>query len=350
MEKVIESFIPQGGKHCITNALKQIFTFYGYPMSEEMLFGIASGLSFIYINQSQSPMINGRTKIFDFEQKLAQRLHIKIACKSGKDYSRILNKTKQLIDTKNPVLVYVDMPYLQYLGLPASSHFGGHAVVLFGYDDDTHKFWISDRDQHDHPIRVPSGESKLDYHLVDYEELERARRSAYRPFPANCKYLMFDFNGCQAIHKDLLKEAILETCNDMLFPPAHLLGINGIKKFAKEIMKWKKFDIPKLHLAGTTNYFQIHQDGGTGGGLFRKMYGEFLIEAATIMEDGRITKLGIKFVDISMLWDALAADMWTLSLSDDTCLLDKMAVQIWQLYDIEKALFTTLRELVKHDE
>ncbi len=46
MKKIIEDFIPQGGKHCITNALKQVLSYYDYPISEAMIFGIASGLSF----------------------------------------------------------------------------------------------------------------------------------------------------------------------------------------------------------------------------------------------------------------------------------------------------------------
>ncbi len=66
MQNIIQDFVPQGGKHCITNSLKQIFSFYGYPLSEEMMFGLASGLSFLYLNQSSSPMVNGRTKVFDF--------------------------------------------------------------------------------------------------------------------------------------------------------------------------------------------------------------------------------------------------------------------------------------------
>ena len=48
MKKIIEDFIPQGGKHCITNALKQVLSYYDYPISEAMIFGIASGLSFLY--------------------------------------------------------------------------------------------------------------------------------------------------------------------------------------------------------------------------------------------------------------------------------------------------------------
>lgn len=55
----------------------------------------------------------------------------------------------------------------------------------------------------------------------------------------------------------------METCNTMLYPPAQLLGINGILKFSKEILKWKQFSPDKLRLAGITNYFQIRADGGT---------------------------------------------------------------------------------------
>ena len=93
MKKVIENFIPLGGKHCITNSLKQIFLYYGYPLSEEMIFGIASGLSFLYINQSHSPMVSGRTKVFEFEKKLAKRLNITIQCKRSKDYTKVLEIT-----------------------------------------------------------------------------------------------------------------------------------------------------------------------------------------------------------------------------------------------------------------
>lgn len=57
MQNIVKDFIPQGGKHCITNSLKQIFSYYGYPLSEEMMFGLASGLSFLYLNQSSSPML-----------------------------------------------------------------------------------------------------------------------------------------------------------------------------------------------------------------------------------------------------------------------------------------------------
>ncbi|MFM2490679.1 DUF4872 domain-containing protein [Enterococcus avium] len=56
---------------------------------------------------------------------------------------------------------------------------------------------------------------------------------------------------------------------------AQLLGINGITKFSREIIKWRAFDQKKLKTAGITNYFQISKDGGTGGGIFGKCMGNF---------------------------------------------------------------------------
>ena len=321
MQNVVRSFIPQGGKHCITNSLKQIFSYYGYPLSEEMMFGLASGLSFLYLNQSSSPMINGRIKIFEFEKKLADRLNISIQCKAGSDYKKISQLSKDMIDQNKPILIYVDMPYLSYLGLNKNSHFGGHAVVLFGYDDKLEQFWISDRDNHDNPIRTPFGEIAEDYHLVSYQEMKQARNSTYRPFPAKNKYLLFDFQGYKEIDKKILTEAIAETCDAMLNPPAKLLGINGILKFSTEILKWEKFNPNKMKLSGTTNYFQISKDGGTGGGIFRKMYGDFLIEASTILDNKNIAMLGTEFIEVATQWDNIAEDLWQLSLSGDASLL-----------------------------
>lgn len=342
MKRMVEGFVPQGGKHCITNSLKQIFAYYGYPMSEELLFGLASGLSFLYLNPAASPMINGRTKVFEFEKKLADRLQITMQCRAGKKYDRILRVTKQMIDANQPVLVYVDMPFLPYLGLADGSHFGGHAVVLFGYDDEKRKFLVSDRDQHDALIDTPNGQIAKDFHMVDYDDMERARSSSFRPFPAKNKYLCIDVQGYRAVNQKVLREAILDTCEGMLYPPAQLLGVSGILKFSKEVCRWKDFCQKKRRLAGITNYFQIHEKGGTGGGIFRRMYGDFLKEAAGIWQDTRLVKLGEQFIAVSLLWDAVAELLWKLSQTGDIQLLDMISERALDIYEQETALYQAL--------
>ena len=343
MRKLIKNFKPQGGKHCITNSLKQVFEFYGCPLSEEMLFGIGEGLDFTYINLAAAPMVSGRAKVGEFEDALSKRLGISIAIKQGKDYANVFEMAKRMIDTDNPVLVYVDMPYMSYLGMNKNSHFGGHSVVLFGYDDEKERFYVSERDNSDYPIRTPGGLINEDYHLVSYTQMQKARSSSHRPFPANNKYLQFDFSGYQGVSKDKLVAAILSTCDRMLNTPANLKGVNGIAKFSKEIILWSKFDIEKLKRAGVTNYFQINADGGTGGGIFRKMFGGFLLESAPIIQSTAVEETGREFIELSTAWDAIAQKMWQLYETGNIALLDDMSPGIAENYRIETRLLTRLQ-------
>lgn len=347
MKKIVTGFKPQGGKHCITSSLKQVLSFYGIHYREEMLFGLASGLSFLYLNQSASPMINGRTKVFEFEQRLAKRLHITIKCKANQSTEKVMKITKQLIDMDQPILIYVDMPYLTYLGLDPSAHFGGHAIVLFGYDDERQVYYISDRDAQDHPIPTPKGLLKEDIHLVSYEELNIARSSHHRPFPANNRFCEFDVSTYQPITKEILIEAIQATCNAMLQPETKMMGLAGILKFAKEIKKWKAFPIEKRKTAGITNYFQISADGGTGGGMFRHMYGLFLQETSKILQSDELSELAQQCLQIAMDWDHLADDLWAFSKAGECSLLEIMSIQIMDLYEQETDLFTALNDCIK---
>ncbi len=50
------------------------------------------------------------------------------------------------------VLVYLDMGFLPYPEIPADYHFGGHAVVVAGYDPHTMRVLVADRDKELHPV------------------------------------------------------------------------------------------------------------------------------------------------------------------------------------------------------
>lgn len=346
MKNIIDTFKPEGGKHCITNSLKQLFRFYGHPLSEEMLFGIGEGLDFTYINLENSPMVSGRSKVLEFEGVIADRLGINIRCKQNKKYDKVFDTAKQMIDNGQPVLVYADMSFLRYIGLDESSHFGGHSIILFGYDDGQGCFYVSDRDNSDYSIRTPKGPIQEDYHLVDYEQMQMARSSNFRPFPANNKYAEFDFSGFQGVNENILTSSITSVCEKMLNPPASLKGVSGIQKFSKEIKKWIKFDEDKLKRAGITNYFQINADGGTGGGIFRNMYGGFLIEASEILQCNVINQIGGQFIILSEQWDMVADNMWKLFETGQSELLNSMSRSIKNLYEWETDLLTKLQDAI----
>lgn len=347
MKKILKNFTPLGGKHCITNALKQVFYYQGHPLTEEMIFGLGSGLAFSYLNLAHSPMISGRSKPFEFEKKLAERLGITMKCVKPQKYETAFLKTKKMLDNDCPVMIYADMCYLDYLGLSQNNHFGGHGIVLFGYDDEQQVFYVSDRDNHDFPIRTPHGEIASDFHLVSYKKMAEARGSKFRPFPANHKYLTGDFSTFQEIKPAAVQAAITDTCESMLNPPANLLGINGILKFAQAVVKWDRLEPEKLKTAGITNYFQISKDGGTGGGIFRRMYGEFLIEAEQYVPNKQLEDIGKDYIALSQQWDLLAEAMWRLGELGDPDLLQAISKRIFNLHGQEKELLIRLLSAVE---
>lgn len=340
---VIKHFTPTGGKHCVTNSLKQIFAYHGHPISEEMLLGLGAGLGFVYLNMKEAPMVSGRAKPVVFEQTIAKHLGITIKCKKSKEYDNALKRTQKLLDNNEPVLVFVDMPFLPYLNMEKNSHFGGHAVVLFGYD--SNHFYVSDRDNSDYPIRSPKGPIKEDYHLVSYEDMKQARSSNFRPFPANNQYLEFDLTNPKPITKETLLTAIHLNCETMLYPEANLLGVKGIKKFSKEALKWKSFTEEKRKRTGITNYFMISGDGGTGGGIFRNMYGKFLIEASTVLENEKVKEMGEGFITVSNQWEKVAELLWELSElgKSETC--DHIAALVKDIHKEEVSLFEALHTI-----
>ena len=339
---LLENFVPLGGKHCSTNALRQVFAYHGHPLSEEMIFGLASGLSFLYLNGAAGPLVSGRTKVGALEATLARRLHIAIRCHTCKDSARAAAAARKMLDQQEPVLVYVDMPYLPYLNLAESSHFGGHAVVLCGYDERARQFYVSDRDSETQPIPTPKGPVGRAYHLVSYEDLAKARASTHRPFPAANRYLSVSFAGYEAPGKAVLRAAIRETCESMLAPPAHLLGLEGIAKFSKALRQWGRLPPERLRAAGMANYFQISGDGGTGGGIFRKMYGGFLAEAAPLLGEEGLVTLGGRFGEIAREWDVVAAGLRQLARTGDMALLPVLSETVAGLGAQERELYTAL--------
>lgn len=345
MKKIIEGFLPCGGKHCITNALKQLFAYYGHPLSEEMIFGLGEGLDFTYLNLSGAPMVSGRSKVLEFENQLSKRLNAAIKFKTGRDSDKVFQAAKKMIDLGRPVLIYVDMPFLPYLSLSDDSHFGGHAVILFGYDDEREVFYVSDRDHSDYPVKTPGGNISEDYHLVSYLQMREARASAARPFPANNKYLSeIRFPDRMDLKEEAILSAISGVCNKMLNPPAKLKGISGIEKFSREVLKWPSFGTEKVKRAGITNYFQISKDGGTGGGIFRKMYGDFLVEASGLLNSNAVLQIGRQYISLSAGWDKVAGYMLRLSSDGDTSQLSDAALEIKALRDKELDLLVCLKK------
>ena len=293
--KRVDNFIHKPGVHCESSALRDIFEFYGFKFSEPMIFGLGSGLGFIYWHSKQMPypFLGGRGR--DLHENLCSNLGVSVKVNRTSSKTRAYEALKDLISNDIPVMIHVDMPYLKYLGLPEQAHFGAHVVVIAGIDEDKSIVYIADT-------------AFKSLQTATLKELEDARSSTFKPFPPENKWFTFEFPDKLTQIDTAIKSAITKTAKSMLYPPIKNLGVKGINYFANEIVKWPKLFPPENALFRQlyeVNYVMM-EENGTGGGLFRYLYSRFLKEAGEILNNKKLADLAQRYHQIGQKWTTIA--------------------------------------------
>ena len=232
---VLDDFNLFGGLHCETSAVWKILQYHDLPISEELLFGLAGGIGFIYwdMKQMPAPMIGGRGGGRYFIEHMGERFGGQIipyrTGSSKRGHARLMEKLAQ----GEPTIIYGDMAYLPYMGVPEDAHFGQHVFVVYGVDEPENLVYISDRGQQGVTVKV--------------DELQRARASKFPPWPP--QHAMFDFTLPKQIRITAkeIRAALHQCIQGMLAAPISNIGLRGFDKWAKLVMKWPKlFPGPRL--------------------------------------------------------------------------------------------------------
>lgn len=330
--------------HCITGSLRHIYAFHGYPVSEDMLLGLGSGVGFVYWHtRGALPFLGGRANmerpgVEGLEKTLAHRTGITVESFRTGSAAKAERTLLEQLCAGQPVMVMVDMgflPYFDFGGQPY--HFGGHAVVVCGYDPQARMALVADRDESLHPVPL--------------QALAQARGSTFQPFPPQHTWYRFDFRTARPIDPAGCLQAIGECAAGMLHPPITNLGVKGIRKAAQRVRQWPQAigDEAMLRGACISAGIMIDARGGTGGGLFRAMYGRFLDEVAGLVGGGLGSRLGEsarRMQALAARWDALAALFdQAYTAPDPGVLLNEISARLPGIADEEQAAWTGLEEL-----
>jgi hypothetical protein len=310
MLRTLPGFATYPTHHCVTGSLKHVYDYHGFPVSEDLLLGLGRGLGFVYFHiKGTDPFYGGRANVArpgeeGLEKTAGRRTGVAVESHATSSARIAQTALREMLAADEPVLVYLDMGYLPYLKLPADYHFGGHVVVVAGYDPDTRQVLVADRDRKLHP--------------VDWDALERARGSQYKPFPPRHTWYSFDFAAARPPTQAEVRESIGEVCHAMLAPPIANLGVKGIRKAIRETVKWPEvLDADALRRTCFNVSLFIDRRGGTGGGIFRYMYARFLGEAASIIGETRLRELGTELTMIGDRWEEVAAAFAAAAQADD---------------------------------
>jgi len=289
---IVNNFIHRIGHHCESSSMRDLFEYYGFPMSEAMAFGLDATMGFgffdtsgqmSFIPESDIPFFFGGKQGTIEPNSLACRLlGITLRKQSFTNANKAWEASKRMLDQNIPLLLRVDIAYMPYEGFDEErdeAHFGGHAVTLGGYEEERGVAYISDTEFEG-------------FQEVPITTLKKARSSTYGPkfmHPSNTQFSMT--RRPDGKHPPLaggVKLAIQKVVNNMLRPSMNTNGIQGLKQYANSLHTWgeklnktitnskgKEISLARLMFELTHGYIETW---GTGGGSFRKFYKEFLEE------------------------------------------------------------------------
>ena len=291
---IIDDFKLFGGIHCETSAVRKVFQYHGLSISEEMLFGLGGGIGFIYwyMKMMPAPVLGARGGGRYFIENAARRagatIEVRRTSSNKKGHKWLMEK----LANDEPTVIYADMAYLPYMGVPEDAHFGQHVFVIYGVDEANDVVYISDR-----------GKRGV---TVNLENLRQARSSKFPPWPPH--HATFDFTLPEELEvkADSVRNALQECVNGMLDAPIRNIGLEGYKKWADLVVKWPKlFPDEKLWDPIYQSFIYI-ETGGTGGSAMRPMFSRFLAEAMEILDEPSLEHVIAKYNESARVYSKIA--------------------------------------------
>ncbi|MFI8217817.1 BtrH N-terminal domain-containing protein [Streptomyces sp. NPDC085932] len=319
---------PRGGQHCETTALGVLLRHAGIDLSEPMLFGLGSGLSFVYWDgrNMDFPFLGGRVKPFELTRNLARNLGLELVVRETASARKGWQNVTAAVDAGRPVGLQLDSYHLDYF--TTKVHFGGHVVALYGYDEQ-------------------------DAHLVDTERqggavstglagLARAR-AARGPMTARHRSFTLTAPDGPPEVRERIVPAVTACADAFLAPPIANLGHRGIEKAGTLVPRWlqraadPRRDLPQAAL--------LMEKAGTGGALFRNLYRDFLAECRQWL-DGEPLRTGhALYAEAAALWTDVAALIARAGESGDEQCLVRAGTVLSDLARIEREAMEALRRL-----
>ncbi len=280
--------------HCENGVASNLLKHNGLNISEPMVFGIGSGLFFVYLpflKVNHAPAFSYRPMPGLIFNRLANRLGIKIKRQKFSGNQAAEKALDENLKNNIPSGLQVGVYNLTYFPDDYRFHFNAHNLVVYGKEGDN--YLVSD----------PVMETVT---TLTTKELEKVRfaKGAFAPkgqmyYPV---HIPENINFDKAI-----KKAIKKTCRDML-APVPLIGVKGMRFVAKGIKKW-----PVKHGVKKANHYlaqivRMQEEIGTGGGGFRFIYAAFLQEAAVILKNEKLKELSLEMTEIGDLWRDFAVE------------------------------------------
>lgn len=257
---LLAGFEHRPGVHCGSTAMADVFRHQGHDLSEAMCFGLGAGLGLAYLRLGMpSRVFHGRTRTM--EEELCRALGAAFRTLTEPDPDAAWDRVRARLDAGGTVVLQCDVRFLPHY--KSSLPFNGHRVVLCGYQPDGTAL-VADTQ---FPGVLPVPQADL-----------RAARASDGPPLGYSANLWWEIDAPAAL-PDLhaaARAAYRRAGAALLDDASATFGLRALADFAGELPTWGALPDAKLcaHFA-----YQVIERRGTGGGLFRRLYHQFLLES-----------------------------------------------------------------------
>ncbi|QKW50285.1 BtrH N-terminal domain-containing protein [Streptomyces buecherae] len=325
---IVEGIDARGMQHCETTTLGVLLRHEGLELSEPMLFGLGSGLGFVYWDSKAMdfPFLGGRVKPFELTRNLAAGLGLELVVGETTSPRKAWQNVAASIDAGRPVGLQLDSYHLDYFRTRV--HFAGHVVAMYGYD--AQDAYLVDTAQQGGAVST------------SLAGLARARAER-GPMAARHRSFTLTAPRDLAPPQDRVVPAIRACAHAFLNPPIANLGYRGIEKAAERVPKWlQRGGHPHEHLARAA---LLMEKAGTGGALFRNLYRDFLAECAQYVDSGHLRTGHGLYAEAAALWTRVAALIATAGESGDERNLVEAGSLLRELSRVERDAMRALSAL-----
>ncbi|HZF89046.1 BtrH N-terminal domain-containing protein [Streptomyces sp.] len=315
-------------QHCETTTLGVLLRHQGLDLSEPMLFGLGSGLSFVYWDSKKMgfPFLGGRVKPFELTRNLARTLGLELKVQETTSPRKAWENVASLIDAGRPVGLQLDSYHLDYF--TSKVHFGGHVVAMYGYDD--RDAYLVDTGQQGGAVSTS---------LAGLA----AARAARGPMTARHRSFTLTVPRDLPSLRDPIVSAVVLCADAFLDPPIANLGHRGIEKAGRLVRTWlRRTDEPQRDLPQAA---LLMEKAGTGGALFRTLYRDFLAECTQLIDSGHLRTGHRLYAEAATLWTEVAALITEAGESGDAQCLTRAGGILSDLSRVEREAMRALSRL-----
>jgi hypothetical protein len=285
-----EQFVHKPAGHCESGALSTLLTNFGLPLSEPMVFGLGSGISFAFIpfvKMDALPLTAYRGFPKTIVSGVAKLLGIKLAKEKFRDKAKAEARLRELLRAGKLVVLQTSVFYLPYFPPEMQFHFNAHSILIYGEKDG--RFLVSD------PVfDIPQTIAPADLLKARFAEGIFAPKG-FLYYPVHIPEHI-DMARC-------ITKAIRKVIRIMLYAPIPFIGIKGMFYMAKKVEALKNNKNARYVKLFLGNIVRMQEEIGTGGGGFRYLYAAFLQEAAGLHPKAELLNQASKLM-------TEAGDLW----------------------------------------